>query len=58
MENDNNSLTEDLLVQILFSITCFLSLNVSGYNNTKMTFTRDKSCFGMYFKFVQIAVHV
>lgn len=53
MENDNNSLTEDLLEYYIF-----LSLNVSGYNNTKMTFTRDKSCFGMYFKFVQIAVHV
>lgn len=36
----------------------FLALNVSEYNNTKMTFNRDKSCYGMYFKFVKIEVHV
>lgn len=36
----------------------FLALNVSEYNDTKMTFTRDKSCYGTYFKFVKIEVHV
>lgn len=36
----------------------FLALNVSEYKDTKMTFTSDKSCYGMYLKFVKIEVYV